>query len=96
MNIAELEIKIVPPETFKLKGFSKKYQKILKSHAILSVSEYLKKHPHWTLVQVMANILNESDPNLPPEHLTELINHIIEAWQHKMTKTATPILAEAA
>jgi hypothetical protein len=60
--------------------FSEKYRKGLRGVAVYSVAEIRKTQPEWTLVQALAEILKDTNTDMPPTFVEEFIQHIVASW----------------
>lgn len=81
MEIKEqpITIKTFPPLK---RAFTEKYRVGLEIVAGISVSTRKKSYPEWTLTQVLADILKEANPDMPPSFVAEFVQHIITAFEN--------------
>ncbi len=73
--------------------FPKKYRKGLHGVAIYSVHELREEHPEWRLKDILADLIKNSNPDMPPAFLLEFAQHIIASWeQFELKKSEKPAL----
>lgn len=61
--------------------FSEKYRKGLRGIAFYSIAEIKKNQPHYTLLQALADILKDTNPDMPSAFVAEFVQHIVTAWE---------------
>ena len=61
--------------------FKEKYRKGLKTLTRMDMQELRKEHPEWGLKDMLAAIVKDYHPELPPLLLLEMTQFIIAEWE---------------
>ena len=73
--------------------FPQKHLKALKGIALIAVLEARGKHPEWNLNEVLSDLVKGFNPELPPQFLLELTQHVIQTWVTLEEKQAAAVAA---
>jgi hypothetical protein len=86
---------MVPNGTFKIMPLSKKFMSVFTYVVSQRIKELKITHPDWTLVEVVAFILSDTNKKLTAPMVLELVAHIASEWEKTTEEVAEPMLLEA-
>jgi hypothetical protein len=76
------EADILESTTFSKNAFFKeKYKKSLKTLTKYEMRQFIKQHPDGQLKDVLAALIKDYNPELPPSILLEMTQFIISEWE---------------